>query len=81
MKTIVNTVMSLVLTCATFTVTAVDVSSMLKNHNAYGTQDNKQQQQEWLLDTEMGGELFEGDLTAIARMRWDTDGSLNSPHS
>lgn len=81
MKPVVNTLSSLVLTCVTFTATAVDISSMLKNQNAYGTQDNEQQQQEWLLDTEMSDELFQGDLTAIARMRWDSDSSLNSSDS
>jgi hypothetical protein len=82
MKTFVNTALaSLVLTCVTSTASAVDVSAMLKNQNAYGTQDNEQQQQEWLLDAEFNRDLLQGDLTVITRMRWDSDSTLNSSES
>ena len=79
MKTHVNTVLGgLVLTGLASTAAAVEVSGMLKNQNAFGTQENEQQQQEWLLDAELNRDFYQGDLTAIARLRWDSDSSLNS---
>ena len=79
MKPHVNTVLGgLVLTGLASTAAAVEVSGMLKNQNAFGTQENEQQQQEWLLDAELNRDFYQGDLTAIARLRWDSDSSLNS---
>ncbi|MEH6345352.1 MAG: DUF1302 family protein [Bermanella sp.] len=75
----VNTVLStLVLTCLTSTAFAVEVSGMLKNQTAYGTGEETLQQQEWLLDAEFNREFYQGDITAITRVRWDSDSSLNS---
>jgi len=79
MKLVVNTVLAtLVLTSLTSTAFAVEVSGMLKNQTAYGTAEETLQQQEWLLDAEFNRELYQGDLTAITRVRWDSDSSLNS---
>ena len=75
----INTMLfGLVLMCLTSASQSVEVSGMLKNQNAYGTHSDELQQQEWLLDSEFNKALFYGDLTAIGRVRWDSDTSLNA---
>jgi len=62
-------------------VSAGEFSGTLNSQTAYGTQDHKLQHQEWLLDLEYNGELWGGDITAIARARLDTVDGLNPKNS
>jgi len=59
----------------------IEVSALLKSQSAYGTHNEDIQQQEWLLDSEFNQDFFGGELTTIARLRWDSDNSLNSASS
>lgn len=54
-----------------------DFSGMVKSQSAIATNSGNTQQQEWLLDLEYQGSFFGGDLTAIGRVRFDTDNDLN----
>lgn len=60
---------------------AGDFSRILKSQTSYGSEADKLQQQEWLLDLEYGAALFGGDITAIGRLRWDTMDDLNQKGS
>ncbi len=57
--------------------TAGDFSGSLTGQTSYGISSNKLQQQEWVLDLEYNESLFGGDLTAIGRVRWDSNDELN----
>jgi len=60
---------------------AFGVSGILKGQAAYGLESNDFQQQEWQLDIEINDSLLGGDVTAIARLRWDWVDDLNPQDS
>ncbi len=74
-------IMAISSTAAAVEISSIDVSALLKSQTAYGTHNEAIQQQEWLLDTEFNQGFFGGELTTIARLRWDSDNSLNSASS
>ncbi len=80
-KTLAVCICALSSTAAAVEINSVNVSALLKSQTAYCTYDEKIQQQEWLLDTEFNQDFFTGELTTIARLRWDSDNSLNSANS
>jgi hypothetical protein len=74
-------IMALTSTAGGVDVGPLSVSALLKSQTSYSTVDNNIQQQEWLFDTEMNQDFFDGELTTIARVRWDTDNTLNASHN
>lgn len=60
---------------------AAEFSGTLKSQTAFSLGDSRKadyiQQQEWLLDIEYQQPWLKGDITAIGRLRLDTDNTLN----
>ncbi|NIB40571.1 hypothetical protein HBA55_13300 [Pseudomaricurvus alkylphenolicus] len=56
---------------------AAEFSGILKSQTSYGLDSHELQQQEWLLDVEFNRELWDGELTLIGRLRWDSVDDLN----
>jgi hypothetical protein len=56
---------------------AADLSASVKGQSAYGTETDQLQQQEWLFDIEYHDALWQGEVTAITRLRVDTVDDLN----
>lgn len=81
MKTISLLASTVVLAIFGNTAYAGDFSGILKSQTSYGSEADKLQQQEWLLDLEYNTSLLGGEVTAIGRLRWDTMDGLNQKGS
>ncbi len=73
----VRSLSALLLSAALSGASAGEFNGELKSQSAYGLESREMQQQEWLIDLEYTRSLGRGELTAIGRIRIDTQAALN----